>query len=217
MTKCLNEKYKGKSPFYDKLRKLIYTDSYITFKVYDKLDETLAFTNETTLIASIGRKDKNKGPLLNLTDGGEGFSGRILTEEEKYKKGSFSRNKTFEEIYGIEKSNMLKKTMAKSLNKRYKDNPLMNIGENNGMFGKHHSHETKEKLSILASIKLGSKNPNAKEIEVFDKHDNYIKTFMCLKDASNELVISSTSIGKVLNGTLTSSKGFKFKYKNKNA
>jgi hypothetical protein len=43
--------------------------------VRNKLTEAEAFETEIALIASIGRKDKNKGPLLNMTNGGEGMSG----------------------------------------------------------------------------------------------------------------------------------------------
>jgi len=38
---------------------------------------------EIPMIAAIGRRDKGLGPLTNLTDGGEGVSGYIMTEEDK--------------------------------------------------------------------------------------------------------------------------------------
>lgn len=43
--------------------------------VRDKLTEDEAFATEIALIQAIGRKDQGKGPLANLTDGGEGTSG----------------------------------------------------------------------------------------------------------------------------------------------
>lgn len=48
-------------------------------------DEEFAFFLEFELIKFFGRKDKNQGPLLNYTDGGEGCSGRILSEKTKRK------------------------------------------------------------------------------------------------------------------------------------
>jgi hypothetical protein len=45
--------------------------------------ECLAFSAEQKLIAKIGRKDLGKGPLVNLSDGGEGASGAVRTLEQK--------------------------------------------------------------------------------------------------------------------------------------
>lgn len=47
------------------------------------LTEAEAFETEKALIAAIGRKNLGKGPLANLTDGGEGNAGAILSEERK--------------------------------------------------------------------------------------------------------------------------------------
>lgn len=45
--------------------------------------EELAFRAEAKLIAEIGRKDLGLGPLVNLSDGGEGASGAIRTPEQR--------------------------------------------------------------------------------------------------------------------------------------
>jgi hypothetical protein len=45
--------------------------------------EKLAFEAEVRLIASIGRKDLGKGPLVNMSDGGEGASGAIRSAEQR--------------------------------------------------------------------------------------------------------------------------------------
>ena len=51
--------------------------------VKDGLDEAEAFYEEMALIALYGRRDLKTGTLFNLTDGGEGFSGAVRTEEWK--------------------------------------------------------------------------------------------------------------------------------------
>jgi len=53
--------------------------------IAQKLPETKSFELEIGLIALIGRKDQGKGPLCNLTDGGEGNGGRVWSEESKQK------------------------------------------------------------------------------------------------------------------------------------
>ena len=45
--------------------------------------EAEAFAKEIELIALYGRRDLKRGPLFNLTDGGEGASGAIRTDEAK--------------------------------------------------------------------------------------------------------------------------------------
>lgn len=49
------------------------------------VDESMAFAFEIDLIAGIGRRDKKLGPLANLTDGGQGTSGREVSSETKLK------------------------------------------------------------------------------------------------------------------------------------
>jgi hypothetical protein len=64
----------------------------------DNLTEDDAFKNEKYLIFVFGRKDVNNGILLNLTNGGEGFSGFKLSEPRK--KDISKRMKTYIEKNG---------------------------------------------------------------------------------------------------------------------
>ena len=64
-------------------------------KVRENLTNEEALCLEIELIATIGREIKG-GPLVNLTDGGEGTAGYVVTEEFREKRRAYM-NKFFEE------------------------------------------------------------------------------------------------------------------------
>jgi len=59
--------------------------SYQIIKEFDSENAAHAF--EKKLISEIGREDLGEGPLFNLTDGGEGCSGKVYTENELLERG----------------------------------------------------------------------------------------------------------------------------------
>lgn len=62
-----------RSPVLDKIRKMIKNDLPIQYeKIFETEDANLAYEKEKEIIFSIGRRNLKSGPLLNLTDGGEG-------------------------------------------------------------------------------------------------------------------------------------------------
>jgi len=80
-----------KSPVTYKCRKLLKEGKEPSIKIINCNSEIEAFELEKFLIAEIGRKDLGLGSLLNMTDGGEGTSGRKHTEEAKRKIGNGNR------------------------------------------------------------------------------------------------------------------------------
>jgi hypothetical protein len=75
-----SENLKKNFPFYRKLRSLI--ESPRIEYLYENLSETEALELEIQTIAFYGRYEEG-GCLLNLTDGGEGWSGRIHTKTSR--------------------------------------------------------------------------------------------------------------------------------------
>lgn len=71
-------------PFVQRLQKMVRegVEPTIIYLAED-VDDELALLVEEEAIALYGRKDLGKGPLLNLTNGGEGCGGVKRTEEQK--------------------------------------------------------------------------------------------------------------------------------------
>lgn len=79
-------KRKGRHPLVQRLNKMRREgiEPVIQFLCKD-VDEELAFLVEVEAISLYGRKDLGHGPLLNLSDGGEGPTGFVLMAEQRRK------------------------------------------------------------------------------------------------------------------------------------
>ena len=106
-------------------------------------------------------------------------------------------------------------------------------GDKNPFYGKKHDLNTKKKMSDKAKLRKhtieerekmskgikenhadysGSKNPRAKKVIQYDKDNNYIKTWGCSKEASDELGICSNSIRQCCRGKYKSAGGYIWKF-----
>ena len=65
--------------------------------IKENLGDTEALDYEKLLIHVIGRLDKNQGPLLNYTNGGDGTSGRKATPEQSAKMSKLRKGKKLSE------------------------------------------------------------------------------------------------------------------------
>ena len=134
--------------------------------VLNNLTEEQAFQNEMDFISWYGRVDLNNGILRNLTDGGEGVSGAIRSEETKRKISESKKGKTHSEeskrkISETHKGKTHSEESKRKISESRKGQGLgillseetkrkiseSNKGELNYMFGKHHSVESRRKMS----------------------------------------------------------------------
>lgn len=155
----------------NKIRKILGEDfEPIIIKILDNVSERNAINKEIELIQVIGRYDLSLGPLVNLTDGGDGTSGLIRTEEHTNKivKKLKGQKRSDEQIKRISDSHIgqipwnkdgshteeSKSKISSTLNEFFNTNEgiearnhLSNInsGENNPNFGRKQSQEEKDK------------------------------------------------------------------------
>ena len=112
----------------------------IIIKLYENLSESDYSKYEIDAISEIGKICDGKGPLLNITDGGDGG---ITWIGEHHNKG-----KKYEEIVGLEKSMEMKKKLSEQASERVGELNANygNRGDKNPIYGIKRSEETKDKI-----------------------------------------------------------------------
>lgn len=104
---------KDKHPLTCKLAKMKREGREPRIQIIDAPDEAAAFEMEELLIAMIGRRDLGTGPLLNLTDGGEGASGVVCSQETKAKLSASIKEVHTRPEVKAKRSASLKEAMAR--------------------------------------------------------------------------------------------------------
>jgi group I intron endonuclease len=122
------------------------------------LIEEDAFNHEKYIISVFGRIDIGTGVLRNKSDGGQGSSGAIRSEETKKKMSESLKGRIFTEKHrkNIGKSSE-GRIFSKESRKKMSESHLGKfVGEKSPVYGKKHTEQTKRKLSELNA---GNNNP----------------------------------------------------------
>ena len=153
----------------------------------------------------------------NLTIGGQGTPGfsRPQSQEEKNKKGNSikkyyqnhpqAREKVSQRTKELWKDPEYREKVINSNKKFYQQHPDMFKGENNPMYGKHHTEEALEKIKAYAAtrkLKIAQLNKDTLEI---------IRIFDGVKDAEKALNVSHGWLSKAARQDKTAY-GFKWKF-----
>ena len=221
----INGKYRRA---YNKTKRNIFWKNIINKTKYEVEiileDLTLEEANrkEMEFIKLYGRRDKNQGTLVNLTDGGDGTKGFSFSpSEETRKKLSISgkgrkiSNETIEIIRITHTGKILSEETKNKISRSHigKESPrkgcklsketkerLSEINKGNKYKeGYKASEETKEKIRISKIGKKQSKESSRKRTETREnrKSKSSNKVVKCIEN--NKIYISNTEAGKDLN------------------
>lgn len=205
----LHKKGKGYNPYFKNKLQRIMSKYSKDIKKYililnNNLKEQEAFDVEKELIREIGRKDLKLGPLVNLTDGGDGISGVVVSTEtrEKMSKNHANvigdKNPMFGKSRSHEKNGMFNKKHSRKTKEKMSENHADFKGPNHPMFGKHLSEETKQKI---AKAHLGkSSNVKLNKTQVHQIH-MLIKLKFKIKDISEVYKVHIETIRAIKKGT----------------
>jgi hypothetical protein len=120
--------------------------------LYEDISWEEACEKEVELIKKYGRMDLKQGPLVNMSDGGDGLHNPSQDTRNKMKTGLGKEpwNKGKIGVYSEEHLERIRETTKKSMQGK-------NLGESNPMYGKipwnkgkKHSEETKQKMKDAA-------------------------------------------------------------------
>ena len=100
-----------------------------------------------------------------------------------------------------------KENMNNEISKKKMSEATMSVGENNGMYGKKHSEETKKKMS---KSHKGSNNSNSRKVRCIELD----RVFNSIIEAEEELGIFHQNIGKACRGIYKTCGGYHWEYIN---
>lgn len=141
--------------------------------------------------------DFKRGKPIPWLNNGEPLTNEHKNNLSKSLKGrkSEKKDKTYEEFYGSEKADKIRKKLSES-------HIGLNSGEKHPMYGKNHSDKTKELLSKTFS----------KKVIQLNKNNEFIKEWESIKMAQIGIGIKN-GISNCCQGKQKTAGGFKWKYK----
>lgn len=177
-----------------------YGEDKFKFYILEKCDKNKLNEKEIYYINFYNTLNDQFG--YNLKNGGQAGT---ITEYGKIKKSN-----SLKETY---KNTDLKERRKNDALKQWSNPDIRNkiCGSNNGMYGKHHSEETREKLRKIATGRISGKRDKRK-IFCIDLN----RYFECSAEASKILGINSSGILGVCRGERKTAGGYHWKFATEN-
>jgi len=212
---------------------------YFVTILYDGITSQEAHEIEKKLILQYGRKDLGTGPLVNVTNGGDGVVGFKWTIEQRQAKSGtkcplYGRKQTTETIstksgersHLFGKKGRLHPMYGKTQTDEAREQQSIRLRGNKYALGAVRTPEEKEKLRNLM---LGNKHSlgyvftdkqrrnlavgHFKKIKQYDKtRQVFIQEWNSIKLAADTLFLSSSSITHCLKGEYSHAGGFHWQY-----
>ena len=157
--------------------------------VSENIFESDAFELEKKLIKIIGRYDLKNGPLTNITDGGEGLSGLIKSDEHKEKLSKSHTNKKM----SLEARNKISISMLGNTRR---------LGYKTPRIVKDKISKTKKEQNIEAWNRIS--------ILQLSKNGDFIKEWSSSHEAASILGLNQGNINSVVNGKRKTCGNFKW-------
>ena len=186
---------------------------------------------EKELIKKYGRRCKNQGTLVNITEGGEGVLGLKHTEQAKAK---MSNNRDIKiSVMNIKKAVKINKGKRKientctlqEIKEMYEEYTIEEISNKLGVSFPTVSKYLREKDIYIPrknmkppsaekrqKVSKSLKGKGNKEVLQYSKNGEFINKFKSLTEASNKTNIKNSCISAVCNGKQKTAGGFKWKY-----
>jgi hypothetical protein len=158
------------------------------------LTEEEAFKHEIYMIAVFGRKDLGTGILYNKTNGGEGSSGALRSEELRKKISSSMKGRTFTKEHLDKISKKLKGRKVSEDHKKKNSEKLK---------GRKLSEETKKKMSESRIGRIVTEKTKQKIREKALGKAKNVKEYLLISPEGTEYIVS-TGLKKFCNQQLIS-------------
>jgi len=163
---------------FNKIKKILDMglEPYIV-KVEENLTLLASFNLEKLLIEKIGMSINGKGPLVNISSGGEGGD-------------TFTNNPRKEEIREMRKKQMSENNQMRGLRLDEYPSHKSKLSGNHWNKARKASEETKKKMSIT---RAGSGNPRSYRVGKYNLDGSLIKIYNCAKECATDNQINYSS------------------------